>query len=445
VYVDWSNVRLSLACARRRAGPEWVLGAVVEAVRRLAAPGGAGLTVVLHLATATELRADRVLLGELATRARFALRQRVEHGDLTDVALALGVCGAWHDGDDGDIAVVSDQRQLAYVVAQFARWAGPGRAVRLLHLHDRPPAGGAGLAQAGLSRHLRLAVDQPAERRGWTDWDLAAWALRKLAAFTHMDVAERVLRPPAGQTQRDMLRRADVGTTGWDRLDRVDSLVADLWRLRWGRPVAPEEAGAEVERRLGAGHGLAVLDALLVAQLVRWHDADHLEVPSSWREGLLLPARRAVLGLARQPDRGHPRDRLERRHRQRCITPQSQPLLPGLEQAARADSWRWVKHALRDRLRVVVERTERRAGYPSSRAVWRLAPREFALATVATADRILGLLGTPLTVDELETALGPPGVWRLGRWLRCLRDVGLVEHRDGRWVRRPGSTLYTPE
>jgi hypothetical protein len=445
VYVDWSNVRLSLACARRQAGPEWVLGALVEAVRRLASSGGAGLTIVLHLATATELRADRVLLAELAARADVALRQRAEHAEVTDVALALGVCGAWHDGGDGDIAVVSDQRRLAYVVAQFARPAGPRRTVRLLHLHDRPPVGGAGLTQAGLSRHLRLAVDQPAERRAWTDWDLAAWALRKLAAYTQMDVAERALRPPPGRTQRDMLRRADVEATGWERLDRVDSLVADLWRLRWGQPIVPEEARAEAERRLGAGHGRAALDALLVAQLVRWHDPDHLEVPSSWREGLLLPARRAVLGLARQPDRAHPMERLERRHRQRCITPQSQPLLPVLEQAARADSWRWVKHALRDRLRVVVERTERRAGFPSSRAVWRLAPRELARDTVATADRILGPLGTPLTVDELEDALGPSGIWRLGRWLRCLRDVGLVEHRDGRWLRRPGSTLYAPE
>lgn len=440
-------MRLSLACGRRRAGPAWTLRALVDAVRRAAAPDGTGLTVVLYLTPATELRADRAVLRELAGRSGFALRQHADHGDLTDIALALGVCGAWHHGGDGDIAVVSDQRELAFVVAQFARVAGQGRTVQLLHLHDRPPPVGNGRGRPGFTRRLRLALDQPAERRGWTDWDLAAWALRRLAAFTPDAIAERTLRSPAGQTQRDLWRRADVESVGWDRLARVDGLVADLWRLDWGQPFGLEKALAEVERRMdgGAGDPRTVLDALLVAQLLRWHDPDRLEVPSSWREGLLLPARRAVLGLARQADLTHPLDRLERRHRLRFLTAPAEPPVPGLEQASRADSWRWVKHALRDRLRVVAERTERRPGHPSSRAIWRLAPRRFALDTIWTAERIRAPLDQPLTAAQLEARIGAPGVDRLGRWLRCLRDVGLVDQRGDRWVRGPGAVLHTPE
>jgi hypothetical protein len=445
VFVDWSNVRLSLACGRRRAGPGWVLRALIEAVRRLA-PEGAEVTVELYFPPAAELRADRALLEDGARKSGIVLRQHADHSDLTEVALALGVSGAWYGGAATDLAVASDQRALAYVVAELERAPRQGRSIRLLHLHDRPPLLGRDLVRPRSPRHLRLALDQPAERRGWTDWDMAAWALRRLAAYTPEAIAERNLRPPAGQAPRDLWRRSDVAHTGWEWLDRVDGLVADLWRLDWGQPVSPEHALAEIARRLGAGTttAQAVLDALLVAQLVRWHDSDHLEVPSSWREGLLLPARRAVLGLARQPNLTHPLYRLERRHRQRFLKPPV--FVPEVEQASRTDSWRWVKHALRDQLRVVVERTERRSSYPSSRANWRLASTRFSLDTIAAADQLCSALETPRTVAELELRAAVPGGWRLGRWLRCLRDVGLVEPRPGgRWARDLRAALHTPE
>jgi hypothetical protein len=448
VFVDWSNVRLSLACARRRAGPQWVLRALVDAIQGTS-PGDAAaeLEAELYLTPSAEHRADRVLLRTVVARPGVTVREHASHGDLTGIALALDAADAWHDG--ADVAIVSDDRELAFVVRHYAAAGRPGRGIRLLHLHDKPPGPRAGSAPPDAVQHLRLALDRAAERRGWTDWDVAAWALRRLVGFTADSIAERVLQPGAGQTHRELWRTTDITAGGdWERLERVDHLVADLWRLGWGRPIARDEAQAEVEQRLRVRSGDAwpVLDALLVAQLLRWHDPERLEVPSSWREGLLLPARRAVLRLARQPNLTHPLDRLERRHRRRFLRPHPAATdVPGLEHASRADSWRWVRHALRDRLGVVAEKTERRAGRPSGRATWTLTHHPFAMETVATAERIRGPLDSPLKLSELEARIEGPPVTRLGRWLRCLRDAGLVEERNGRWSRAPQATLYLPE
>jgi hypothetical protein len=451
VFVDWANVRLSLACARHRAGPQWVLRALVDAVRGTAArdPADAELELELYLIPQAEHRADRVLLRTGVGRPDVTVREHAAHGDLTGIALALDAADAWHQG--AKVAIVSDDGELAYVVRHYAA-ARPGRGICLLHVHDKPPGSRAGPMPPGTTQHLRLALDDRVDRRRWTDWDVAAWALRRLAGFTADTIAERVLQPGAGQTHHDLWRKTDVTAVGgWKLLERADHLVADLWRLGWGRPFGRDEAQAEVERRLGVrgGDAWTVLDALLVAQLLRWHDRDRLEVPSGWREGLLLPARRTVLRLARQPDLTHPVDRLEHRHRRRFGPHPGAPGVPALEHASRADSWRWVKHALRDRLRAVVEKTERRPGRPPARATWTLAHERFALETIETAERIRGLLAAPLKTSELEARIEAQPeaqpVWRLGRWLRCLRDAGLVYERNGRWASAPRTTLNRPE
>jgi hypothetical protein len=449
VFVDWSNVRLSLACARRRAGPQWVLRALVDAIQStpLRDAAAAGLEVELYLTPSAEHRADRVLIRTEAGRPGVTVREHASHGDLTGIALALDAADAWHQG--ANVAIVSDDRELAFVVRHYASAGRPGRGIRLLHLHDKPPGPRAGSAPPGVVQHLRLALDGASDRRDWTEWDVAAWALRRLAAFTADTIAERVLQPGDGQTHRELWRSTDIMTGGdWEPLERIDHLVADLWRLGWGRPFGRDEAQAEVERRLRirGDDAWTVLDALLVAQLLRWHDHDRLDVPSGWREGLLLPARRIVLRLARQPDLTHPLDRLERRHRRRFLGPHPAAAgVPALEHASRADSWRWVKHALRDRLHVVIEKTERRPGRPQSRAIWTLTHERFALETIATAERIRGLLDPPLKTSELEARIEAQPSWRVSRWLRCLRDAGLVYERNGRWAAVPGASLYLPE
>lgn len=426
-----------------------MLRALVDAVRSAgptdAAPA-ANLEVELYFAPTAEHRADRVLIRANLGRSGVTVRQHASHGDLTGIALALDVADAWHEG--ADLAVVSDDRELAYVVRHYAG-ADPGRDIRLLHLHDKPPGSRAGLERPGIARRLRLAVDEPTDRRTWTEWDMATWRLRRLAAFTADTIAERVLQPRTGQTHPQLWRQTgDTAAGNWELVERVDHLVADLWRLSWGRPIGPDEAQAEVERRLGTrtGNPWTVLDALLVGQLLRWHEPNRLEVPSSWREGLLLPARRTLLRLARQSDLTQPLDRLERRHRRRFLGPDpSVAAVSGLEAASSGDSWRWVKHALRDRLRAVVEKTERRTGRPPGRANWTLTHGPFVLETIGTAERIRGLLDAPLKLSELEARMEGPPVWRLSRWLRCLRDAGLVYERNGRWANATAATLYLPE
>ncbi len=314
--MDWQNLRLSLASARRRPGPTWVLHALVDEIRGVLPDTGpeAGTIVRLLLTPATEHRADRVLLEAAAFSYPSAtVEVRYVDGDMLGIELALQVSDAWHDHPDATLAIVTDAGRFASVARHYE--GRPGRrAPWLLYLHERPPVsrdnpGGPGdVGPPTTARRLWPQLDRPAEPRDWNQWDRLAWALRRLAG--------RIDTTPLRQSLR---LDPDVRL---DELEPVDNLVADLWRLEWGAPFDRDRAEAEAVRRgVGEAEARAAVDALLAAQLVRWHDRDRLEVPPGWREGLLLPMRRVVLRLARQADLSWPLAKLVQQHRRRFIGP----------------------------------------------------------------------------------------------------------------------------
>jgi hypothetical protein len=451
--VDWQNLRLSLASARRRAGPIWVLQALVEEVRQVVPDTGPefGTVVWLFLTPGAEHRTDRVLLETAALEdSSVSVMVRCVDGDLLGIEFALRAADAWHGYQDATIAIVTDAGSLASVARHFEH--GPERrAPWLLHLHERPPARQGRSERLAVAHRLRLQLDQPAPPRDWHNWDRRAWALRRLAGRADPTPARRSLRAERGSGGRDHWHEADLRTgVALEELELADHLVAGLWRIGWGAPFDRGRAEAEAVRLgIEEGEASAAVDALLVAQLLRWRDAEQLEVPSGWREGLLLPMRRVVLRLARQDGMNWRLDRLVQQHR-RCFLKPPTAAAAGqrhhrMEHESRVESWRWVRWALLEHLGAVEEQPDWRAG--GSR--WVLAqPRsrvDFAADTVKVARKVWRRLADPVPVGRLEVALetedrvvGPT------RWLRCLRDVGLVWRRGDRWGWDERAELHLP-
>jgi hypothetical protein len=412
--------------------------------------------VRLFLSPATEYRADRALLETARIDdPRVAVRVHCVDGDLLSMEVALHLADAWHEQPEAAIAVVSDANRCATLVGHYE--GRPGRRPPwLLHLHPQPPKlrSGPGPADGprlpSASGRLRPRLDGPSPVRAWNRWDRRVWALRRLAGRTDATLARRSLHPGSGQRGDMPWHEANLDAgVRLEELDRVDNLIADLWRLNWGDPFTPSQARGEAARRMGIGEAdcEAVLDALLVAQLLRWHDPGRLEVPAPWREGLLLPMRRVVLRLARRRDLTYPLDKLIRQHNRRFLG-RPAAAAPGdaelrrVEYESRVDSWRWVRWALLDQLREVEERTNWRPGG----ATWTLVGSRFAKDAVATTECIRRELEEPVPVGRLETALEQDkGIVRPGRWLRCLRDVGLVTRRAGHWeLVDPDDELHLP-
>jgi hypothetical protein len=105
------------------------------------------------------------------------------------------------------------------------------------------------------------------------------------------------------------------------------------------------------------------------------------------------------------------------------------------------ESWRWVRSALVEQLQTVGERPDWRAG----RAVWTLTGSKFASDTVATAEQIRRRLARPVAAGQLEASLRREGIARPGRWLRVLRDVGLVQRHGDQWLSNPDAgELHLP-
>jgi hypothetical protein len=441
VLVDWQNLRSSLAVARHRAGPVWVLHALVDAIRGNLPRELAGRTIEvrLFLQPAAEYRADRVLLEScFPPGSGVAVKVQVFHGDMARIALALDASDAWHSGRR-DIIVVSDAKDLAFVARRYIDQDARS-AISLLHLHSRKrgPHGRVTAAgdEPGIVRRIAVAIDPPEACRAWTWWDHAAWALRRLAAWTDDSIARRSLLAGQDESHADLWRRADYEAVDLVGLERVDHLVADLWRMSWGSPFERGRAEKEAASRLQAApdEARAAVEALLAAQLLRLHDARRLEVPPSWREGLLLPARRVILRLACQPQHTYPVAKLERQHRYRFIVARPPAIVSReLERRSRDDSWSWVEHALAGPLRAVVRQPEGR---------WKLLDSKFTRPTVETARRTWVMLESPLGPDEAAARLEEDHVLRPGRWLRCLRDVGIVGKQGGAWVRGRHEPLF---
>jgi hypothetical protein len=101
-----------------------------------------------------------------------------------------------------------------------------------------------------------------------------------------------------------------------------------------------------------------------------------------------------------------------------------------VEHESRAESWRRVRWALLEELGAVRERPD----WPAGGASWTLLGAPFATATVRTAELIRGRLAGGAVASEVEAELErEDGIVRPGRWLRCLRDVGLARRRGDRW------------
>jgi len=455
--VDWQNIRLSLTNARRRAGPTWILRALVDETQRMFPDPGPepGTMVWVFLSPAAELRADRALLETVALGdPSLTVEVRCIDRDRIAMELALHTADAWYLDPEGTAAIVTDTGRLASVARHFEhlKHLTDRPPPWLVHLHDRPPTAPGQQGPWTSSRRLRLPLDEVAEPRAWTHWDRRAWALRRLAAPTDDSVAKRSLRQHPGERRGDFWHGADLLTeVRLHELERVDEVVAGLWRLGSGMPVERARAEAEaVQLGVEAAEVGAAIDALLVAQLLRWHDRDRLEVPHSWREGLLLPMRRVVLRLARQDDQSWPLEKLRHQHRQSFLRPTG-PLTPDpklhrrIENDSREDAWRWVRWALMNHLGLVEEQTDWEAKGPK----WVLArppsTADFAQVTVAKARRVQERLRTRLPRERLEAELQrEEQIARPRRWLQALRDAGLVRRRGDHYEWERDAQLHPP-
>jgi hypothetical protein len=156
--------------------------------------------------------------------------------------------------------------------------------------------------------------------------------------------------------------------------------------------------------------------------------------------------RRVVLRLARRPGQRYPVERLIQQHRRRFIGLPAEAQPPGpvarkIEHECREDSWRWLRYALIEQLQTVKEQRDWRP----SKATWALSSSKFAFDTVETAEHIRQRLDRPVPAGQLEAMLEQDGILRPSRWLRSLRDVGLVQRQKDRWALPPdGGTLRLP-
>jgi hypothetical protein len=440
--IDWQNLRTSLACGGVTAGPGWILEALEEALREVGAQHGHRLTrIELHVDSDFESRADRYLLERGPINTPVSLRLAVKGRSAVESSVAKGVARAWY-AEGHAIILVSSDSAIAHLAAEYAREATePGR---VLLLHRRPRAARAPDAAPGIiAEPLDLDVGQGLTPRPWTAWDEAAWRLHRLARPIGDRVATALLR----ESSRLLRRERWAGTMDlqidWRNLEQVDDVLAALWRLGEGKSLDRDEAEEETLQRLGEVDRAdvhAVIDALLVAQLLRHEPQHRLVVPSSWREGLLLPIRRIVLRLARREDHTDKLGNLIRQHRSRFYSRHGvhgpgRPEQPDqLQFHSSGDSWGWVRYALRYRLHAVEQETVRRPLGGKAVTSWRMLETPFTVRTVHLAHRIRAQVDRAGHTGRLEAVLASRGiVEHPKRWLRCLRDTGLVIYEDGRW------------
>jgi hypothetical protein len=444
VFVDWDNLRHTLLRQGVNAGPEWVLRALMQAVHGASGAWPIPNRVELHLTRAVESRADQYLLERNRDESRVVVTLAGPGKNMADMRIAVGVADTWHEQPTSAIAVVSSDADIAYLVWHYAAKDSDGRRVLLLHPHRTPPAP---LREAapGVARRLELGFNDKVRRRPWMDWDRAAWTLRRLAR--QLPDSRLASGHLSGHAQLWEETGQPDGKIDWQRLELVDDLVAAVWRQREGGPVALRAAMQVVRERLEqpSHHELpAVMAALLAAHLLRWQDAESLEVPPGWREGLLLPMRRVVLAMATDEKLSWPADTLERLHRDRFYRILvADPPQRRLEVLSSADSWDWIKHALRERLRAVSERTIRRPD-ASRYAQWTLVRTSFVTDTIETARRIRTYLNEPVDTRQAAERMHGGGIRHAARWLRCLAGARLVvRSREGIWA-NTDATLHDP-
>jgi len=384
--------------------------------------------VHLHCSSAAESRADRLALGRgeagVPVRVHVVARGR----NLTGIAIVLGIADTWHERPDAGLLIVSGDGDLAFAAAHYAARDPGKRPVELLHPGQTAPAVPG--ARRPVAHPLGLRLTPSLQRRPWTAWDQAAWTLRQLATHASSRVAASLL----DGWEASWPATRDPSAADWARLERADDLVAALWRLAQGRPVTWDDALAEAASRLrGQAHAWqhearSALLALWTAGLLRDTGTGALEVPSGWREGLLLPARRLVLHLDRRTPAVQSVANLRRLHRGHFYrAPGGDDWSRRLERVSSADSWDWVARALRERLHAVAEDTQRRAHDGHGFAVWRLRRDSgFVARTLRTAREVRAALTTPLATAVAEARLVARGIHAPKRWLRCMRDAGVV-------------------
>jgi hypothetical protein len=442
-FVDWQNLRTSLACSGMTAAPSWVLRALATRLRQVAGTEGRRLAwIELHLTSEAESRADRHLLEQEPVGTLVVVHLADRRRSTPASAIAIGAGRALYQAGEA-IIVVSSDTAIAHLAARYARDAAIRGRVRLLHRRPRT----ARISEAdelGIAQPLDLEVGERLHPRAWTPWDLAAWRLARLAGRTEDRIARALLREPSRREQHHRWASTVEFDADLQRLENVDDLLAALWRRPLGQPIRRAVAEQEARRRLGRTGELAgatqAIEALLTAQLLRHPHPGYLEVPSGWREGLLLPIRRVILRLARRKDHTDRLTNLVQQHRSRFYSvrgsaPASQGhRLDPLELHSSGDSWRWVRHALRHRLRAVEQETTRRSPDGKASTTWRLIETEFTVSTIERAERIRAELRNLRAGAPVEVALAEAGVAHPGRWLRCLRDVGLATYREGRWI-----------
>ena len=315
--------------------------------------------------------------------------------------------------------------------------------------YERPPGGqgargAAGQGQgAAITRRLRLALDEPSGVRPWNEWDGPAWALRRLAAKTDAKAVTWSLRAEPHGHRSDPYRQAQLYSVSLEELERVDNLVSDLWRLEWARrwspPASPPRSpgGSASARprprrwRRAAGRGscAGTTPSGCVPSLAGGAPAAHAPGGAATRPPARPPPSGGTTRPAAPPPLHRPAHRAE----------PPDPVARRVGHENRVESWRWVK-----------VRTARTAANGRGAADWRPDKATWALTSSSSpSTRWNGRAHPPaagqlLAPGQLEALLEQDGVVRPGRWLRSLRDVGLVQRQADRWALPPdGGILHS--
>ncbi len=476
LLVDWENLRCSLLRERYVASPKTVLDALLRAIpgamKSWAAERGrsSGHTgeverVELHFPAGWEFGLDRHLL-----RAEHVQLVSPDSGDknMADMEMALSSLDAYYEAARaGCLLFVSNDADVARAAQLFASrsliahrtqtcaavlvWGSKydGKAVAVARVQLRPAMDwDGGLSGYQLKRHV------------WGRWDRLAWTLvnaaRKIPEDRRAQLSHPVLDGLLDKSQwefetRGLESKSDLGQwpqwrarrkEEWKEtltaqrhalsdLELIDSVVASLWRLKWGEPFSHDETVSHIQSYVaGAEEAHSVFGALLLSGLVRQTGPNAYEVPRPWAEGLLYPVRRAILRLrirrGRAPDKtlatGHAGSRPTITRGVRDPVPK-----PDHYRDDDQDSWRLTRAALQNFKTAEVDKDH----------VWTLRRGWLVEHTISAARQVrMEVLGhDPVWACQMVQPAIKPSQMPASRWLRCLTDAAVlrINRAEGHW------------
>jgi len=438
LMVDWENLTRGLGAWGVSWSPQRQLQTLVET---LEARIGAIDSVELHCPGHVETKADRRILQRPGEGRRVIFELCAPGKNMADIQIAVKASEAFHAGHA--VAIVSDDRDLGYVVRYHAL---KGRASTLVHLEAKPPTTVKGLA--GCSIPLPPAFRPKTKKRKLRSWDLAALSLYALGSpSSPLGTATGLIEAPSTRWWEDQARGefGRIAATIPADLEQADSVVARLWRLRWGGGLDRAEAERVAATRIAGGVDPGeVIDALLAARLLRVAAGDRCEVAPSWRDGLVVPMRRVVLFLALSDERRATATEIQNLLRRSVarihvngIDEDEAAHIGAVHLAAVADLQQYVLHALKTRIKAIADQPQQRGG-----SVVTLTDRRhpFVQQSIRVATEVVRVADRPVIHHVLARRLGEFGVVDPDRWVRCLLDARVLTRHGDRYSATPGAS-----